>query len=210
MTKRAVLVRKIADAPELRERSVHRKNPVGGDHPHACVRRIFEALLEFIQIIVRVAQPPRLAEADAVDDARVIERIADDRILFVEQSFEQSAIRVETRRIQNRILRRQERAEPLFELAMHDLRAADETNRRDAVAVLVERPMRRIHDGRVVGESQVIVRAQIDQFAAVGQADHGALRGSDDALALQQAGALQGGCVPAQAFAKLSDHTESF
>ncbi len=89
---------------------------------------------------------------------------------------------------------------------MHALRAANESHGGDAVAEMLERVVRGLEHGRVVREPEVVVRAQIDQFAAVRQADHGTLRGADHALALEQARGFQVGRFPAQAFAKLTDH----
>jgi hypothetical protein len=54
-------------------------------------------LLQFIHVIVGIAQAARLTKTDTVDDAGMVQRIADDGILFVEQSFEQTAVRVEAR-----------------------------------------------------------------------------------------------------------------
>ncbi len=73
---------------------------------------------------------------------------------------------------------------------------------------MLERVVRGLENGRVVREPEVVVRAQIEHVAAVRQANHGTLRGADHALALEQAGALQIGRFPAQAFAKLTDHLE--
>ena len=61
-------------------------------------------LLEIVHIIVRVAKALGFAEADAVDDARMVERIADHRVLFAEQRLEQSAIGIEARGIEDRVI----------------------------------------------------------------------------------------------------------
>ena len=55
-----------------------------------------------------VAEPLRLREADAVDDARVVELVGDHRVLLAEQHLEQAAVRVEARRVQDRVLRPEE------------------------------------------------------------------------------------------------------
>ena len=43
----------------------------------------------------------------------------------------------------------------------------------------------------MVGERQVVVRAEVDQFAPVGEPDHGLLRGAEHALRLEQPGRLE-------------------
>ena len=148
--------------------------------------RVLQGLLQFIHVIVGVAQAPRLAQSDAVDDAGMIERIADDGILLVKQRFEQAAVRIEAGGIENRILHRQIRAQALLQLAMHALRAADEAHRRHAVAIARQALMRGLDHGRMIGQSQIIVGAQIDHLAPVGKRDDRTLRRADDALALQQ------------------------
>jgi hypothetical protein len=57
-----------------------------------------QVLLELLHVAVLVTEALRLAEADAVDDRRVVERVADDRVLLARQGLEQAAVRVEARR----------------------------------------------------------------------------------------------------------------
>ena len=135
----AVAVGQIADLREPGDRAVHGEHAVGRDQAHARVLRVLQRLLELVHVVVGVAQAPRLAQADAVDDAGVIQRVADDRVLLVEQRLEQAAVGVEARRVQDRVLRPEVGAQALLELAVHALRAADEAHRGDAVAVAVER-----------------------------------------------------------------------
>ncbi len=67
------------------------------------------------------------------------------------------------------------------------LRAADEAHRREAEAVRVERVLRGRDDVRMVGEPEVVVRAEVQHLAAVGRADLRRLRRRDDALGLEKA-----------------------
>ncbi len=188
---RAVAVGEVADLPEPRDDAVHREHAVGRDQLHARARRFLEARLELVHVVVGIAQALRLAQADAVDDARVVERVADHRVLLVEQGLEQAAVGVEARRIQDRVVHAEERAEARLEFLVHALRAADEAHRGHAVPVTVERAVRGLADRRMVGEREVIVGAEVDQFAAVGEPDHGLLRRAEHALRLEEAGALQ-------------------
>ena len=116
--------------------------------PSVAIRRVrapcesLQRLLELGHVVVGVAQALRLAQADAVDDAGVVQRIADHRIALVEQRFEQTAVRVEARGVENRVLHAEEGAQALLELAMHALRAANEAHRGHAVAVPRERVVR--------------------------------------------------------------------
>ena len=52
--------------------AVHGEYPVGRDETDSRPARFLEARFELIHVVVRIAQTPRFAQADAVDDARVI------------------------------------------------------------------------------------------------------------------------------------------
>ena len=75
-----------------------------------------------------------------------------------------------------------------LELAVDVLRAADEAHRRHAVAALAEHVARRREHGRVVGQAEVVVGAEVEQLAPVGERDVRALRRGDHALALAEPG----------------------
>ena len=203
---RAMAIGQIADLVELRDRSVHGEHAVGRDQTHARTLRVLQGLLELIHVVVGVAQAPRLAETNAVDDAGVVQGIADDGVLGVEQRFEQAAVRIEAGGVQNRIFHRQIGAQALLQFAMHALRPADEAHRRHAVAIAREPRMRRLEHRRVVGEAQVVVGAQIDHLAPVRQPYHGALRRSDHPLALQEPGRVERLGVARQPLAKFLQH----
>ena len=67
---------------------------------------------------------------------------------------------------------------------MERLRPADEANRGHAVAPAVERVVRRRHDGRVVREAEIVVRAEVQELAATLDLDVGTLSGRHDELGL--------------------------
>jgi len=74
----------------------------------------------------------------AVDDARVIEGVGNDGVALIEERFEQTAVRIETGGVEDRIVGAQKAAHALLKLPVHALRAADETHRGHAVALGVE------------------------------------------------------------------------
>ena len=91
--------------------------------------RFLEPRLEFIQIVVRVTKALCFAQADAVDDAGVIQRVADDRVLLVEQGLEQSAVGIEARRVEDGVFGTQELARDAASRSLWiAVRAADETH----------------------------------------------------------------------------------
>ena len=81
---------------------------------------------------------------------------------------------------------------------MTGVRAADEAHRGHAVAVLIDRPLRRRPHHRVVRETQVVVGAEVDDVALAG-AHHAALGAGEHALALVEALLAQTGELAAQA-----------
>src|SRR5258705_3792038 len=97
---RAVAIRQVADRLERREAPVHREHTVRRDHARARAGGIPQALFELGEVRIPVALAHRLREPDAVDDARVVERVADDDILLAEDGLEQPAVRIEAGRIQ--------------------------------------------------------------------------------------------------------------
>ena len=69
---------------------------------------------------------------------------------------------------------------------MYGLSTADEANGGHAVAPAVESFAGGLHDSRVIGQSEVIICAKIDDVAGVGQSDIGVLGRIDGAFGLEQ------------------------
>src|SRR5207249_6766976 len=112
-------------------------------------------------------------------------------VAVFEQRLEEAAVGVEAGGVENRVLGPEEPGEPRLQLLVHVLRPADEAHRRHAVAVAIERLSSRLDDRRVRGEPEVIVRAKVQDLAATLHADERALRTLDDALAFEEALAVQ-------------------
>ena len=186
MTSAPYFVREIADLPQRRDAAVHGEHAVGGDESRAAVLRVLEMLLQLGQVAIGVSQPPRLAEPDAVDDAGVIERVGNDRVLFAEHGFEQPAIGVPARGIQDGVFGAEEARQRRLELLVHRLRTADEAHRGHAVTETVDCPVRGFANRRMAGKSQVIVSAQVDDVRVVG-ANLPGLRAGDHPFGLEEA-----------------------
>src|SRR5690606_23426068 len=75
----------------------------------------------------------------------------------------------------------------LLQLLVQVLGAADETDRRQAEAVAVQRVLGRLDQVRMVGQAQVVIGAEVQHLAPVLERDLGRLRPGDDALGLEQA-----------------------
>src|SRR6185369_11094538 len=131
--------------------------------------------------------------ANAVDDRRVVERVGDDGVLLAEERLEEAAVRVEARRVEDRVLHAEELRDRVLELLVDVLRAADEADAREAEAALVDLALRGGDHLGVRGEAEVVVRAEVEHLAlgrafTLASADRGALRRRDDALFLEETG----------------------
>ena len=56
----------------------------------------FKSGFQFLHVGMGVAEAGRFAEANAVDEAGMIQRIADDGVAFIQQRFEEAGIGVKT------------------------------------------------------------------------------------------------------------------
>ena len=58
---------------------------------------------------------------------------------------------------------------------MHTLCAADKPDRSEAIAILIQRRMRSRDQCRVIGETEIVIGAKVDDFESAGDADIGLL-----------------------------------
>ena len=158
----AVLLGQVADLGEGRDVAVHREDAVGDDQAEAAGSRLLELRLEVGHVGVRVDEALRLAQADAVDDRGVVELVGDDRVVGSEERLEDAAVRVEAGRVEDRVLHPEEGGDPLLELQVQGLGAADEAHARHPVAPLVERAVGRLQQLRMAGEAEVVVGAEVE------------------------------------------------
>ncbi len=77
--------------------------------------------------------------------------------------------------------------EPVLQLLMDGLRAADKAHAGQAVSPILQRLLRGGDDGGMIRQAEVVVRAEIEDHAT-GNGDRGLLRAGNDALALIEAG----------------------
>jgi hypothetical protein len=83
-----------------------------------------------------IAKALRFAQANAVDQARVIQGVADNRIAFVEKRLEQARIRIEAGAVEDGVGRSQKMGDVLFEMFMKILGPANESDGRHPIAML--------------------------------------------------------------------------
>lgn len=186
-----VAVGEVADLGERRDVSVHGEDAVGDDEAAPRPGGFLELLLQVGHVAVGVAVALRLGQADAVDDRGVVEGVGDHRVLRAEQGLEDSAVGVEAGGVEDRVLLAEEGREPLLQLLVDLLGAADEAHGRQAVAPAVQGLVCRGDDLGVVGEPQVVVGAEVEDLTGAptgGDGDGGGLRGADDPLGLLEPG----------------------
>ena len=112
----------------------------------------------------------------------------------IQKRFEQAAVGIEAGRVKYGVFFFQETRQGAFELLVQILRAADEPNRGKPVAESLQAIRRCLDNGRMIGQAQVIVGAEIDDFCAA-DANGGALFALKLSFALVEAFGLQVGRV---------------
>ena len=139
-----------------------------------------------------IAPALRFAQADAVDDGGMVERVADDGVLLAQQWLEETAIGIEGCGVEDGVLAAdRKRARRASSVLVQILRAADEAHRAEPVAVRAQGLVGRLNHRRVTGQAEVVVGTQVDDLAAVCRAHQRALGRRDHAFALVQAGVTQ-------------------
>src|SRR5439155_26152423 len=182
----AVALGQLDDRSETGEVPVHRQDPIGGDQADAPPRGLPQPLFQVGHVPVRVPVPLGLAQADAVDHARVVQRVADHGVVLTEERLKEAGVRVETGTVEDGIAGAEERREGPFEIFVEVLRPADEPHRGHAEPSRADRLRRRLYDRRVVGQAQVIIGPEVDD-RPLRDADATPLRTQQDSLGLIQA-----------------------
>ena len=141
----------VADLGELGEVAIHGEDAVGGDEAMAGAGGGFELGLEVVHIAVAVAEAGGLREADAVDDAGVVELVGDDGVFGVEDGLEEASVGVEAGAVEDGFFGAEEGADALLELGVDGLGSADEADAGEAVAPFLQGLSGGGDDGGMVG-----------------------------------------------------------
>ncbi len=192
---RVELIGEVADALEVGDVAVHGENAVGRNDDSLAARlaRAHKLGAQIVHIAVFIAVAVRLAEAHAVDDARMVQLIGDDGVVRAEQRFKKAAVGVKAGGIEDSVLHADKVGDLALERLVDLLRAADEADGGKAEAPVVVALLRRLDQARVVGKAQVVVRAHVHNAVRGGGVDAAFLRGGDDALILVGARLTDGG-----------------
>jgi hypothetical protein len=97
----------------------------------------------------------------------------------------EAAVGVEAGGVEEGVLGAEEFRDLGLQLLVQILGAADEAHAGHAEAVRIQRILGGLDDVRMIGQAQIVVGAEIQHLAAVGQFDLGGLRAGDDAFGLE-------------------------
>ena len=87
-------------------------------------------------------------------------------VLVAEDRLEQAAVGVPAGAVEDGVVLAEEAGDGRFQLLVQLLRAADEAHRGHAVAVAAQPLVGRLDDGGMVGQTEIIVGAEVDDLAA--------------------------------------------
>ena len=184
----AIFFREITNRGQIRDRAVHRKTTISGNQFEARILRGAKLRFEVVHVVVFVTKALRLAEANAVDDARVIQFITDHRVLFREQCLEQPAVSVEAGWIKERFFRAEKFGERRLQFLVNVLCAADETHTGHAEAMRVQCFFCRSNERRMIGQAEIIVSAHVQYAFPSGNANMRILRCGNHTLVFVSSG----------------------
>ena len=183
---RVVFFGEVANRRHIRDRPIHREAAVGGDQSKTGIFRDAQLSFEIGHVAVLVAKPLRFAEPNAVDDAGVIQFVADYRVLVGQERFEQTAVGIETGWIKNCVFGSEEFGERGLQLLVNVLRPANETHACHSKAMRVERFFGSGDERGMIGETEIIVCAHVEHAFAAGDRDVRILRASDNSLRFEK------------------------
>ena len=109
----------------------------------------------------------------------MVQFVGKNRVRFAEQRFEQPAVGVEAGDVQDAVALAEVVGDRAFELFVDVLRAADEADRGEAEAPVVEAATSRRDNLRMVGQAEIVISAEVHHVLVVNP--NGRLLGRFDA-----------------------------
>ena len=145
-----VFLGQIADLIHRSHITVHREHTIGDDDTEALCLCFLQTFLQFCHVGIRIAVTFGLAEAHAVNDRRVVQRIRDDGILLGEQRFEHATVGIKTGRIQYGVFGLEIVGDGSLQFLVDILRATDKAHARHTEAATVHHLLRSLNQSWVV------------------------------------------------------------
>ena len=169
----AVLVGQLADRGQVGEVPVHREDPIGHDEDGSGA--VGTGGLQLRRQVAHVTRlepvAAGLGEPDAVDDRRVVQRVADDRVLRSQQRLEDRPVRIEAGGEGDARLSPDVGGDVVLERAVLVGGSTDEAHRCHSVAQPAHRRLGLGDDVGMVGQSEVVVCAEVDYPAGARHRD---------------------------------------
>ena len=184
---RIVFVGKITNGFQVRDIPIHTEHPIGGNHADPGILRVFENALQVRHVVVVEPVTLRLAEPYAVDDAGVVELVADDGIFGAEDGFEKAGVGVEAGSVKDGVLRFQETGHGRLELFVDILGAADKPHRREAEPIPGDTILGGLDQRGMIRKSEIVVRTEIDHVLTGCYVNFSVLLGYDDPFVFEKA-----------------------
>ena len=145
-----VLLCQVADLVHRSHIAVHREDTISDHDAETLFLGGLQLALQIFHVGVGVAVALGLAQTHTVNDAGVVQGVADDGILLGQQGFEDTTVGIEAGRVENGVLRLEETADGGFQLLVNILRTADEAHTRHAVAATVHHLLCSLDEAGVV------------------------------------------------------------
>ena len=156
---RVVALRQLDDALQRRDVAIHGEDAIGHDQRPAALR-LAQAPLEVVRVAVVVDERLRAREPAAVHDARVVEGVGEDHVALARQRRDHARVRQVAGAEQQAGLGVLEGRQLLLEPPVDRHVARDQPRRARPRAVAHGGLGGRLAHARVIGEAEVVVRAQ--------------------------------------------------
>jgi hypothetical protein len=177
---RAVFLRRIDDAGQRRDVTVHREDAVGDDEDEperlagAAVTGLpgrAQDLAKGSDVGVRKDLPRRLREPHAVDDRGMVELVGHDQVRLAGDRREHARVRREPALERQHRLDVLEPCEVRFEVLVEGHRPGDRSHRSGTRPVQPHRVERGLSQSRVVGQPEIVVGREADEAPVVDRDD---------------------------------------
>ena len=153
-----------AEVGQRADVAVHAEDAVGDQQLALRRRQLLQNLARGGGVLVREHLDRRAAQTRAVDDARVIQLVGDDDVLFREDRGDRAGVRGEPALKDDDRLGLLERGEPALELHVDFHGAGDAADGSGSDAEIARRRQRRLPQPRMRRQTQVVVRREIDDL----------------------------------------------
>lgn len=168
----SVALSQLVDLVKRSDVAIHREHTIGDNDTKTAVLGLLEHLLKNLHVEMLVAKTACLAKTDSVNNASMVQLVRDNGIFGGQRRLEEASIRVEATRVKDSIVELVEVSNFTFEFLVDVLRATDEANGRHSEAMSVHDVLSSLDNSGMVGESEVIVGAEVDHTLSVGVDNH--------------------------------------